>query len=179
MQPDNETPQIQKTAIGPIKDGDIFRPEAHDDVVRELDKIHNTLYLIPGNHKADIIISYFKDRSIKTSYLTTNRRVVEKVRSGSLSAYYIGELFAWCRGNVAFLNSFEQFIQKVFHPDPVDGRSPDEKWTDQVSKMKIKFTFLRDQDFRFDYGKKDVMLNSLQAKLGKDRQELNEMLGDM
>jgi hypothetical protein len=55
-------------------------------------------------------------------------------------------------------------------------KSPEELWTLQKAKLKLRFTHLHEEDFQYDYGKRDVMLESLQKKLGKSREELNEIL---
>ena len=157
---------------------DIFQREKFPDVVRELDRIADDLQLIPGNRKGEILISFFKDHAIKSEYLTTNARVIDKIRSGSLNTYYMEELFSACRSNTRFLGDYEQYILNRLTMN-TDHPAPAEKWTAQVSKMKVRYTFLRDEDFRFDYGKKEVMLNSLQKKLGKDREELNDMLEEL
>ena len=57
--------------------------------------------------------------------------------------------------------------------------TPQEKWRFQVAKLKLMFPHLDEDDFLFDYGMKDVMMNNLQAKLGKSREELNEMLSSI
>ena len=54
--------------------------------------------------------------------------------------------------------------------------NPEELWTVQKAKLRLVFTHLHEDDFRYDYGKKDVMLDSLQKKLGKTREELNAIL---
>lgn len=57
-----------------------------------------------------------------------------------------------------------------------DIKNPEELWTVQKAKLQLLFTHLHEEDFRYDYGKKDVMLDQLQAKLGKSREELNVLL---
>jgi len=57
-----------------------------------------------------------------------------------------------------------------------DITNPDELWTVQKGKLKLLHTNLCDEDFRYDYGKKDVMLELLQKKLGKSREELKLLL---
>lgn len=57
-----------------------------------------------------------------------------------------------------------------------DIKKPEDLWTLQKAKLKLLFTHLHDEDFQYDYGKKDEMLESLQKKLGKSREELNEIL---
>ena len=57
-----------------------------------------------------------------------------------------------------------------------DIKNPEELWTVQKAKLRLLFTHLQDEDFKYDYGKKDVMLDMLQKKLGKTREELKEIL---
>lgn len=49
-------------------------------------------------------------------------------------------------------------------------------WEAQKVKLKLLFASLKDEDFQYDYGKKEVMLTNLQQKLGKTREELNACL---
>ena len=51
-----------------------------------------------------------------------------------------------------------------------------ELWAMQKAKLKLTFTHLRDEDFHYDYGKKDVMMTHLQLMLGKSRNELYRIL---
>lgn len=55
-------------------------------------------------------------------------------------------------------------------------KSPDELWAMQKAKLKLMFAHLHDDDFQYDYGKKDVMLTNLELKLGKSREELKKLL---
>jgi hypothetical protein len=58
----------------------------------------------------------------------------------------------------------------------MNNQSPDDKWKIQVEKLKEMYPFLVEDDFTYDYGMKDVMLDKLQVKLGKDRDQLNEII---
>ena len=58
-------------------------------------------------------------------------------------------------------------------------RTPENLWTMQKDKLKSLFTQLSDEDFQYDYGEKEVMMTSLQQKLGKTREELNRLLLDL
>jgi hypothetical protein len=55
-------------------------------------------------------------------------------------------------------------------------QNPEALWSEQKEKLKLLFPHLVDDDFRYDYGMKDVMMNKLQVKLSKSRNELNELL---
>jgi len=53
---------------------------------------------------------------------------------------------------------------------------PEDIWRRQKAKLKLFFPQLNDDDFRYDYGMKDVMMTKLQKRLGKSREELNTLL---
>ena len=55
-------------------------------------------------------------------------------------------------------------------------KSPAELWRIQKAKLLLRFSQLDEGDFRYNYGMKDVMMDRLQAKLGKSRAELNTLL---
>lgn len=52
-------------------------------------------------------------------------------------------------------------------------------WEEQKGKLKQKFAALTDDDLLFAEGKKDEMLGKLQIKLGKTKEELHTILGDL
>ena len=49
-------------------------------------------------------------------------------------------------------------------------------WNVQKGKLKQKFATLTDNDLLFEEGKKDEMLGKLQVKLGKTKEELEEII---
>jgi uncharacterized protein YjbJ (UPF0337 family) len=51
-----------------------------------------------------------------------------------------------------------------------------ETWDKQKAKLKQKFAALTDNDLLFVEGKKDEMLNKLQTKLGKTKEELQKII---
>jgi hypothetical protein len=55
-------------------------------------------------------------------------------------------------------------------------QQPEELWRQQKAKLKLIFSHLADEDFQYDYRKKELMMTSLEKKLGKSRKELNELL---
>ena len=57
-----------------------------------------------------------------------------------------------------------------------NAKSPDELWRIQKAKLLLRFSQLDEGDFRYNYGMKEVMMNKLQARLGKSRAELNALL---
>ena len=50
-------------------------------------------------------------------------------------------------------------------------------WDEQKSKLKQKFAALTESDLLFVKGKKEEMLEKLQKKLGKTKEELFKIIG--
>ncbi len=49
-------------------------------------------------------------------------------------------------------------------------------WTQEKRKIKQRYVFLTDKDLVYETGKKDVMLGKLQKRLGKTKEELQEII---
>lgn len=49
-------------------------------------------------------------------------------------------------------------------------------WNEQKGKLKQKFAWLTDNDFLFESGKKEEMLDRLQIKLGKTKEDLRKII---
>lgn len=49
-------------------------------------------------------------------------------------------------------------------------------WNEQKGKLKQRFAILTDNDLLFEDGKKDEMLGKIQIRLGKTKEELNDIL---
>jgi uncharacterized protein YjbJ (UPF0337 family) len=62
-----------------------------------------------------------------------------------------------------------------------DSASTSDKgsWSEQKAKLKVKYPTLTDEDFIFAEGKKHEMLAKLQAKLGKTKEELTEIIAKL
>jgi uncharacterized protein YjbJ (UPF0337 family) len=56
-------------------------------------------------------------------------------------------------------------------PAPAKGN-----WKEQKGKLKAKFSTLTDTDLHYEEGKKDEMLNKIQVKLGKTKDEFNAII---
>ena len=52
-------------------------------------------------------------------------------------------------------------------------------WEQQKGNLKQKFAALTDNDLLFAKGKKEEMLGKLQIKLGKTKEELFKILGEL
>jgi uncharacterized protein YjbJ (UPF0337 family) len=49
-------------------------------------------------------------------------------------------------------------------------------WNEQKGKLKQMFAELTDNDLMFEEGKQDEMMGKLQAKLGKTKEELHDIM---
>jgi uncharacterized protein YjbJ (UPF0337 family) len=49
-------------------------------------------------------------------------------------------------------------------------------WNDQARKLKQKFATLTDQDLYFEQGKMEEMIARLQAKVGKSKHEIYQLI---
>lgn len=49
-------------------------------------------------------------------------------------------------------------------------------WEEIKAKLKSKFSWVTDADLLFTEGKKEEMLNRLQIKIGKTKDELNKIM---
>lgn len=52
-------------------------------------------------------------------------------------------------------------------------------WEEQKGKLKQKFAALTDNDLLFAKGKKEEMLGRIQTKLGKTKEELFKIIGEL
>ncbi|MBL7924427.1 MAG: general stress protein CsbD [Bacteroidia bacterium] len=64
--------------------------------------------------------------------------------------------------------------EKTTSETPVLGN-----WSDQKNKLKAKFSTLTDADLHFEEGKKDEMLNKVQIKLGKTKEQLAQIISTL
>lgn len=49
-------------------------------------------------------------------------------------------------------------------------------WVKQKSRLKMLFPELLENDFEYEYGKKEEMMYNLQRKIGVTRPDLNELI---
>ena len=49
-------------------------------------------------------------------------------------------------------------------------------WDLEKKKIKKRYVFLMDKDLKYEIGKKEVMLDKLQKRLGKTKEQLQEII---
>lgn len=52
-------------------------------------------------------------------------------------------------------------------------------WSEQKDKLKAKFITLTDSDLDYEEGKRDEMLEKVQVKLGKTKEELETIIAGL
>jgi hypothetical protein len=55
-------------------------------------------------------------------------------------------------------------------------QTPSRTWGKQKASLKAMFPNLQENDFLYEYGGKEAMMDKLQNKIGKTRSELNELI---
>jgi hypothetical protein len=60
--------------------------------------------------------------------------------------------------------------------NPIPGKV---NWSEQKARLKAKFAILTDADLIYDNGKKNDMMDKVQAKIGKTREELASIIAAM
>ena len=58
--------------------------------------------------------------------------------------------------------------------NPVKGN-----WNEQKGKLKAKYSILTDEDLKYEDGKKDEMLEKVQTKLGKSKEEFTAIMAGL
>jgi hypothetical protein len=89
-----------------------FNPDNFPSVIDELNVLNESIHSLPAAHKADIIISYLKDHSLKTEWIGANPELTGLITSNFFRTSHIELLFASCRGNATFLTGFEEHLKK-------------------------------------------------------------------
>ena len=95
-----------------VGDTDLFDAHNYPEIVNELIGIKERLVHLPSYYKGDIVISFFKDHSIRRRWINENSQVVKEVSAGGLKGINIENLFSSCRSNQLFLRGYESFIKQ-------------------------------------------------------------------
>lgn len=67
-------------------------------------------------------------------------------------------------------------MAKSSNPNHVGTKEEKLIWITMRNKLKRRFVFLTDKDLKYDEGKKEVMLDVLQKRLGKTKEELEAIM---
>src|SRR5688572_30405619 len=100
-----------------IKASDRFSAALFPLVTTELSAIGDRLSQIPCRNRGEIVISFLKDHSLKTTWLSESKTTTDLITSRSFTTIHIESIFESCKKtNTEFLRSFEDYIQKQLDP---------------------------------------------------------------
>jgi hypothetical protein len=91
---------------------DVFNPDKAPEMMKELSAINKGTAHIPVYFKAEIIISYLKNHSLKNEWIVANPKLADIMINGYFKTKYIESLFEYCRMNQSFTHSYENYIQQ-------------------------------------------------------------------
>jgi hypothetical protein len=94
-----------------IKESDVFEYVNFPFMVNELATIKKDLIHIPVYFKADIIISYLKNHSIKNDWIKANPELTKLITSGAFVTTHIESVFRACSNYKVFLHNFESYLR--------------------------------------------------------------------
>ncbi|HYJ64444.1 MAG TPA: hypothetical protein VEV62_11910, partial [Parafilimonas sp.] len=68
---------------------------------------------MPIAFKAETVISYLRDHSLKNEWISANPEVVKFLLSGSFVMVHMESLFNYCRLKPDYRQSFESYIKTI------------------------------------------------------------------
>ena len=101
----------QNKAVG---QHDHFYPADYPKLEGSLSVIDDMSANLPRAHKAEMLISFVKDHSMRTLSMQENPQFAELVLSHSLPLKDLEELFARCKGQIVFSKELQTYIQSFF-----------------------------------------------------------------
>lgn len=95
-----------------VEENSHFAAVDYPFVIEEMASIKTKLSTLPLLHRTDIFISFFKNHSLSTKWISDNPMVAGQVNSGALKAPHIEGLFESCLKISPFLAEFEYYIRE-------------------------------------------------------------------
>lgn len=93
-----------------VKDGDHFDPEQFPQLMTDLDSIRLSMASLPVAFNTEMLLSFLKERSIKTEWVNSNPALAAMISSQTLPTTGIEALFASSTANPSFQNQLEAYI---------------------------------------------------------------------
>lgn len=93
---------------------DVFNAASYPEMAKELKMLKDASDHMPVYFKGEIVISYFKTRSIKSEWIKANPKLVTFIRDYSSKTTHIESLFEFYRLRQATLSSYEKYIRNFF-----------------------------------------------------------------
>lgn len=82
-------------------------------MVNELKIVKKNLTSSEIAYKEDILISYFKKRSLEANWIVANSDLSSLISNGVFTTDHLEALFECSEGNIAFQNQYEKYLRKT------------------------------------------------------------------
>ncbi|MBK6935782.1 MAG: hypothetical protein IPH18_02030 [Chitinophagaceae bacterium] len=96
-----------------INDTDIFNLSDFPKVEREMNNMLIRIANTPENNKAEIIISFLKDHSLKNEWFAVNPELARLISGRYFTTSHLECLFESCQKNKHFTREYEDCIRKA------------------------------------------------------------------
>jgi hypothetical protein len=97
-----------------IKEEDNFNSLDFPEVAKELTWIRKGLVHLHSSSKAEIIISYYSDRCLKTEWVKKDPEIAKLITSHGFKVMHLEALFEACRKNNIFATTLKDHIRDIF-----------------------------------------------------------------
>jgi hypothetical protein len=95
-----------------ISKTDSFEPTQFPNVVNELIALKKNLDSSGIAYKEDILISYFRKRSLEADWIMANPDLSSLISSGVFTTTHLEALFECSEGNREFQKQYERYLRK-------------------------------------------------------------------
>jgi hypothetical protein len=97
-----------------VKDNDQFDPLNFPQIEEDLDTIIVSMSQMPTSLNSEILLSFTKDHSMQSSWVSANPALAEMISSKSLPVANLEALFASCTRNLSFRRQLEEYVTHRF-----------------------------------------------------------------
>ena len=95
-----------------ISKTDSFEPTHFPNVINELMTLKKNLYSSGIAYKEEILISYFKKRSLEEDWIMANPDLSSLISSGVFTTTHLEALFECSEGNKDFQKQYEKYLRE-------------------------------------------------------------------
>ena len=103
-----------------ISKTDSFEPTQFPNVVNELNAIKKNLISAGITHKEDILISYFRKKSLEADWIMSNPDLSTLISSGVFTTTHLEALFECSDGNKEFQSQYEKYLRTSLSVQKLD-----------------------------------------------------------
>jgi hypothetical protein len=100
-----------------ISNSDHFDPEQYTFIAEDLAAMIDQIKIVAPYFKAEIIVSFLKDRCLESEWITANPVLAQLVTSKSVYSSKIESLFDSCKNNPAFGQQLETYLKWKLAPE--------------------------------------------------------------